>query len=235
MSGVIVAAVEMTSARDLASPAVSLVPMTRRSPASLVRTVEELDLAAGQDRYVLPPALTLAPALEDVTRTPFAIVRARARSRVPVGRGPGARRTAPRADVVGFGVLDRRGYLGHLLDQPERTVLLRAYCIAAHAQGNGYGSAGARAVRALAAQVSPSSALVVLSVHEENGGGRRAYASAGFIDTTARYDGRSGPELVLAAAVSPAPGRRGHRAAVGPSARATTASALTRRSSARRS
>ncbi len=223
------------SVADLAPPAVSLVLMTRRSPASLVTAVEELALAEGQDRFVLPPALTLSPAVDDANRLPFAIVRSRAqtRGRTPAGRGPGSRQTSPRPDVVGFGVLDRRGYLSHLLDRPERTILLRGYCIAAGVQGHGYGSAGARAVRELAGQVAPGSDLVVLSVDEANAGGLRAYAKAGFVDTTARYEGRSGQELVLAAAV--VQGRRGHRS-TGPQApRASTFSTLSRRSSARRS
>ncbi len=223
------------SAAVLAPPAVSLVLVTRRSARSLTAALEDLRLAEGQERFVLPPTLTLAPALEDVNRLPFAVVRARApaRGRAPAGRGPGSRQTSPRPDVVGFGVLDRQGYLGPLLDRPERTILLRGYCIAAHAQGRGYGSAGAREVRALAGLVAPSSDLVVLSVDEANAGGRRAYARAGFVDTTARYEGRSGSELVLAATV--APPRRG-RSPSGPHApRASTFSALARRASARRS
>lgn len=175
-----------------------LVALVPRSPAALLGAAEALALAEGQERFVLPPAATLPEALADPDRSPFAVLAA--------GAGPGGRARA--GEVVGYGVLDRRGYLGHLLDQAERTVLLRGYCVDATAQGRGYGAAGARAARALAAQVAPSAELVVLSVDGANGAGLGAYARAGFVDTGARYEGRSGTEVVMAAtarAAAPAP------------------------------
>ena len=177
---------------------VRLVALVPRSPRALLDAAEALALRDGQERFVLPPAVTLPEALADPDRSPFAVLTA--------GAGPGGRARA--GEVVGYGVLDRRGYLGHLLDQAERTVLLRGYCVAATAQGRGYGAAGARAARALAAQVAPSAELVVLSVDGANGAGLGAYARAGFVDTGARYQGRSGTEVVMAAtarAGAPAP------------------------------
>ena len=162
-----------------------------RSPRALLDAAEALPLREGQERFVLPPAATLPEALADPDRFPFAVLT-----------------TGGAGTVVGYGVLDRRGYLGHLLDQAERTVLLRGYCVAATAQGHGYGAAGARAARALATRVAPSADLVVLSVDQANAAGLGAYARAGFVDTGARYEGRSGTEVVMAAAArvaSPAP------------------------------
>ena len=167
---------------------VRLVTLAPRSPRALLDAAEALALGDGQERFVLPPAATLPDALADPDRVPFAVL-------TTVGAG----------EVVGYGVLDRRGYLGHLLDQAERTVLLRGYCVAAPVQGRGYGAAGARAARALAAQVAPSADLVVLSVDQANDPGLRAYTRAGFVDTGARYEGRSGTEVVMAATARAAP------------------------------
>ena len=181
-----------------------LVALVPRSPRALLGAAEALALGDGQERFVLPPATTLPEALADPDRFPFAVLTA--------GAAPDGRARA--REVVGYGVLDRRGYLGHLLDQAERTVLLRGYCVAATAQGRGYGAAGARAARALAAQVAPSAELVVLSVDGANGAGLGAYARAGFVDTGARYEGRSGTEVVMAATARAAPAPLTRRARV---------------------
>ena len=190
---------------------VRLVTLVPRSPRALLDAAEALPLREGQERFVLPPAATLPDALSDPDRFPFAVLAAGATSAGGAATrraGPGRARAGGADEVVGYGVLDRRGYLEHLLDQAERTVLLRGYCVAAPAQGSGYGAAGARAARALAAQVAPSADLVVLSVDQANAAGLGAYARAGFVDTGARYAGRSGTEVVMAAtarAASPAP------------------------------
>lgn len=177
--------------------------LTPRSPRALLAETEALPLVDGQERFVLPPSTTLPEAMADPERFPFAVLTDGGApgpgqaSGQASGRPAHARRG--NAGVVGYGVLDRRGYLDHLLDQAERTVLLRGYCVAASAQGRGYGAAGARAVRTLAAQVAASADLVVLSVDETNGAGLGAYARAGFVDSGARYAGRAGAEVVMVA------------------------------------
>lgn len=177
------------------------------SPAGLVAAVEAIELAPGQDDLVLLPRVTLPVALDEPERTPFAVLS---------GAGPGGAGARAGARVVGFGVLDRQGYLEQVLDQPERTVLLRAFCIGAAHQGRGLGTAAARAARALAAAVSPAADLVVLTVSAENPAGLRAYARAGYADTGARYAGCLGEEHVMAATVARSPaaaaGRGGRRA-----------------------
>lgn len=180
-------------------PAVRLVALGPRSPSALLAEAEALPLAQGQERFVLPPATTLPEAMADPERFPFAVLAGGTagpgQSQASARSGRGRRGDA----VVGYGVLDRHGYLDHLLDQADRTVLLRGYCVAAPVQGRGYGAAGARAVRTLAAQVAASADLVVLSVDQTNAAGLAAYARAGFVDSGARYEGRSGDEVVMVA------------------------------------
>lgn len=183
----------------------SLQVVDDRSPRALVAAVESLRVAPGQEDFVLLPRVTLPVALDEPDRTPFAVLAAGAGSR---------------SSVVGFGVLDRHGYLDQVLDQPERTVLLRAFCIDAAHQGRGLGTAGARAARVLGGAVAPSADLVVLTVHGANTAGQRAYARAGFADTGARYTGSCGQEWVMAAAVvrraaAQAPPLSAHRARAG--------------------
>lgn len=180
-------------------PAVRLVALTPRSPRTLLAEAEALPLAQGQERFVLPPATTLPEAMADPERFPFAVLADGGATGPGQASGRPARARRGETGIVGYGVLDRRGYLDHLLDQADRTVLLRGYCVAASAQGRGYGAAGARAVRTLAAQVAASADLVVLSVDQTNAAGLAAYARAGFVDSGARYEGRSGDEVVMVA------------------------------------
>lgn len=219
------ASVVVVSARVARAPGarVRLVALSPRSPRALLVETEALPLAEGQERFVLPPATTLPEAMADPERFPFAVL-AGAGTGAGAGQAGGRAARGRRGDaVVGYGVLDRRGYLDHLLDQAERTVLLRGYCVAARAQGRGYGAAGARAVRTLAAQVAASADLVVLSVDESNGAGLAAYSRAGFVDSGARYAGRSGEEVVMVATTA--------RTAAG---RASALSAPSRTAAARR-
>jgi RimJ/RimL family protein N-acetyltransferase len=171
---------------------VRLEVLVEGSPPGLLAAVGALAVAPGQEDFVLLPQVTLPAALDDPGRTPFAVL---------------AGHSARSAGVVGFGVLDRHGYLDQVLDQPERTVLLRAFCIGARHQGRGLGAAAARAARSLGARVAPSAELVVLSVHAANTAGQRAYARAGYADTGARYAGSCGAEHVMAATVLHAAGR----------------------------
>ncbi len=157
--------------------------LDERSPCALLTAVEELSVAPDQEDFVLLPRVTLPAALDDADRTPFAVL----------ARGDGGEA------VVGFGVLDRQGYLDQVLDQPERTVLLRAFCIDERHQGRGYGTGAARRARALGGRVAPSADLVVLTVNTANSGARAVYARAGFADTGARYTGSSGEQWVMAA------------------------------------
>lgn len=137
-----------------------------------------------QDEFSSAATRTLPEADADSQRTPFAVL---------AGDEP-----------VGFGVLDRAGYLADLVDAPERAVLLRAFYLAAGWQGRGLGTAAAREVRSLARQLHPQVDLVVLTVDERNAAALAAYTAAGFVDTGVRYlAGDSGPQHVLAAAVSP--------------------------------
>jgi ribosomal protein S18 acetylase RimI-like enzyme len=178
---------------------VRLQVLDERSPGAVLDAVEAIALAPGQDDFVLLPRATLPVALDEPSRTPFAVVE----------QGAGGTGGAA-AGVVGFGVLDRHGYLEQVLDAPERTVLLRAFCIAAAHQGRGVGTAAARAARGLAASAAPSADLVVLTVSTTNAAGLRAYGRAGFVDTGARYAGSRGEEHVMAATVArpAAPARR---------------------------
>lgn len=135
-----------------------------------------------QEEFSAAAARTLPEAEADPHRTPFAVL------------DDGA--------AVGFGVLDRDGYLADLVDAPERAVLLRGFYLDASVQGRGLGSAAARAVRVLAGQLFPDAALVVLTVNERNPAALTAYRRAGFADTGARcLGGGAGPQRVLVAAV----------------------------------
>jgi RimJ/RimL family protein N-acetyltransferase len=135
-----------------------------------------------QEVFSSHAALTLPAAEADPDRTAFAVL---------AGSTP-----------VGFGVLDRRGNLGELVDDVPAAVLLRAFYLDASAQGRGLGTAAAAAVPRLAGQLFPDSRLVVLTVNENNPAAVTAYARAGFVDTGARYlGGSAGPQHVLVAAV----------------------------------
>jgi RimJ/RimL family protein N-acetyltransferase len=133
-----------------------------------------------QEEFSATAARTLPEAEADDDRTPFVVL---------AGERP-----------VGFGVLDRRGYLADLVDAPERAVLLRGFYLDAAWQGRGLGKAAARAVRTLARQVHPDADLVVLTVNERNPAALAAYLAGGFVDTGARYlGGDAGPQHVLVA------------------------------------
>lgn len=131
-----------------------------------------------QEAFSSTAAQTLPAADADPDRTPFAVL---------LGDVP-----------VGFGVLDRAGYLADLVDDPQRAVLLRAFYLDAAWQGRGLGVAAARGVRVLAGWLHPDVDLVVLTVNERNPAAVAAYTRAGFVDTGVRYlGGDAGPQHVL--------------------------------------
>lgn len=147
--------------------------------------VLELRPSPDQENWSSRAAVTLPEAETDPGRTPFAIVAT----------------TAGRSEAVGFGVLDRAGYLADLVDDPDRSVLLRGYYVDAGAQGRGVGGRAARSVRLLAATL-PDVELVVLTVNAENPGAAAAYRRGGFVDTGAQYlGGGHGPQHVYVATV----------------------------------
>jgi RimJ/RimL family protein N-acetyltransferase len=171
-----------------AGPRVRLEVLTPGHP--LRPAVVELTVRPEQEEFALTASTTLAAADADPGRTPFAIL----------VRGP-----ALQPQAVGFGVLDRGGYLPELLDSPERAVLLRAFYVDVAHQGRGIGTAAARATRSLAATMAGVE-LVVLTVNVRNAAGVAAYRRAGFADTGARYLlGDAGPQHVLVAGVVRAP------------------------------
>lgn len=175
---------------------VRLEPLTPATDARLLAAVLALDPGPDQERYCMPASRTYPPASADPQRVPFAVVLA------PRGAGPGA------GTPVGFGVLDRRGHLEHLLDDPARGLLLRAFYVDRAHQGRGYGAAAARAARGLAHAVEPAAQLLVLCVHTSNAAGLRAYGRAGFVDTGGRWQpSAADPQVVMAAALQP-PARR---------------------------
>ena len=172
---------------------VRLEPLTPATDARLLAAVLALDPGPDQERYCMPASRTYPPASADPHRVPFAVV-----------LRDGADAGAP----VGFGVLDRRGHLEHLLDDPAKGLLLRAFYVDRAQQGRGYGAAGARAARALAHAVEPAAQLLVLCVHTSNAAGLRAYGKAGFVDTGGRWQPRAAdPQVVMVAALQP-PARR---------------------------
>ena len=135
----------------------------------------------GQEVFSSTARETLPNADADPARTPFAVVR----DDVPIG----------------FGVLDRAGYLHELVDEVERAALLRAFYLDSTAQGRGWGTEAARLVPALAATLDGVE-LVVLTVNERNPRAVAAYARAGFVDTGTRYlGGSAGPQHVMVAEV----------------------------------
>lgn len=135
-----------------------------------------------QEQFSASADRTLPEAMANPARTPFAVL---------AGGEP-----------VGFGVLDREGYLDELVDAPERAVLLRAFYVGARHQGRGYGTAAAAQVPQLAGELFADAELVVLTVNERNPAAVAAYSRAGFRDTGARYlGGDAGPQRVLVAAV----------------------------------
>ncbi len=138
--------------------------------------------APEQEAFSSRASQTLPEADADPHRIPFAVVE---------------------NDVaVGFGVLDRVGYLAELVDEPSRAVLLRAFYVAAVHQGRGLGTAAARAVPALAAELYDDVELVVLTVNQRNPAAVAAYLRAGFVDTSTRYlGGDAGPQHVLVSSV----------------------------------
>lgn len=149
-----------------------------------------------QERFCARASQTLPRANDDPGRTPFAVV----------ATGPDGI-----ARAVGFGVLDRSGYLAELVDAPERAVLLRGFYVAADAQGRGIGSRAARAVRELAGTLQGVE-VVVLTVNVLNPAAVTAYLRGGFVDTGIRYLGGSeGPQHLLVAGVLTPPSGAGQR------------------------
>jgi RimJ/RimL family protein N-acetyltransferase len=162
-------------------PDIALVPLWP-DDAGLRAAVVLLAPTGEQEVFASRAARTLPEADADPQRTPFAVVDA--------GR------------PVGFGVLDRRGYLDDLVDTPGRAVLLRGFYLDAAEQGAGRGTAAAALVPTLAAQVYDDVELVVLTVNVRNPGAIRAYTRAGFVDTGTRYlGGGAGPQHLLVARV----------------------------------
>lgn len=162
-------------------PDITLVAL-RPDDTALRAAVVLLAPTAEQQVFAGRAALTLPGADADPMRTPFAVLDS--------GR------------AIGFGVLDRRGYLDELVDTPERAVLLRAFYLDVAAQGGGRGTAAAALVPALAAQEHDDVELVVLTVNVRNPVAVRAYARAGFVDTGTRYlGGGAGPQHLLVAHV----------------------------------
>jgi RimJ/RimL family protein N-acetyltransferase len=146
----------------------------------------------GQELFSGVAASTLPPAEADPHRTPFAVL--------------------ADGEPVGFGVLDRVGYLAELVDDVDRAVLLRAFYLDAGAQGRGLGTSAVRALPTLVREQLPGAELLVLTVNERNPAAVRAYLRGGFVDTGARYlGGGAGPQHVLVAAV-PHPGASGQPA-----------------------
>ena len=92
--------------------------------------------------------------------------------------------------VVGFLVL-KRGASLPAWAQASDAVISAMRIDLAH-QGKGYGTLALRAVYAFVRTQWPASARLVLSVDEENAPGRRAYETAGFIDSGLREQGRIG-------------------------------------------
>lgn len=175
---------------------VRLEPLSPATDPRLLAAVLALDPGPDQERYCMPASRTYPPASADAARVPFAVVL--------TGQSGGDDGGVP----VGFGVLDRRGHLDHLLDDPAQGLLLRAFYIDSGRQGQGYGAAAARAARALAHQLEPTAQLLVLCVHTSNTAGLRAYGRAGFVDTGGRWQPTAAdPQVVMAAALQP-PARR---------------------------
>ncbi|TNM67713.1 GNAT family N-acetyltransferase [Streptomyces sp. NP160] len=175
-------------------PAVRLEVLSEASDPRLLASVLALKPGHGQDRYCLPASMTYPPASADPLRVPFAVMAA---LDGPEGASGGER-------VVGFGTLDRHGQLEHLLDEPARGLLLRAFYVGRPHQGRGYGTAAARRARALAHALEPEAQLLVLCVHESNTAARTAYARAGFADSGARWMAQAAdPQVVMVAALQP--------------------------------
>lgn len=136
-----------------------------------------------QEVFASRAARTLPGADADPQRAPFAVL-------------DGGR-------PVGFGVLDRRGYLDELVDSPGRAVLLRGFYLDAAEQGGGRGTAAAALVPSLAAALYDDVELVVLTVNVANPAAIRAYTRADFADTGTRYlGGGAGPQHLLVARVA---------------------------------
>lgn len=154
----------------------------RPDDADLRAAVVLLAPTPAQEVFASRASVTLPAADADPARTPFAVL-------------DGAR-------PVGFGVLDRSGYLDELVDTPARAVLLRAFYLDAPEQGGGRGTSAAALVPGFAGQVLGQVELVVLTVNVANAAAIRAYTAAGFTDTGARYlGGGAGPQHVLVARV----------------------------------
>ncbi|GAB2677362.1 GNAT family N-acetyltransferase [Thalassiella azotivora] len=152
----------------------------------LARAVTALAPTEEQEPFSSRAAVTLPEALADPDRHPFAVLAG--------------------DDPVGFGVLDRRGYLADVVDSPERAVLLRGFYLDAGAQGRGWGTQAARLVPALAADLPtdthPRPELAVLTVNVRNERALASYLRAGWVDTERRYlGGDLGPQHLLVARV----------------------------------
>lgn len=92
--------------------------------------------------------------------------------------------------VVGFFLL-KRGASAPVWGGP-RAAVVSAMRIDVSQQGKGMGSAALRLLPFWVAEHWPESAVLTLSVDEENHSARRAYASAGFMDLGKRDAGRIG-------------------------------------------
>jgi RimJ/RimL family protein N-acetyltransferase len=98
---------------------------------------------------------------------------------------------------VGMFVLDLRGYMRALDDNPA-TVLFRAFYIAPEHQGKGYATAAVSATGAYVRQRLPGVTRVVLGANHRNPVAVAAYLRGGFVMTGQDYlGGLIGPQHVM--------------------------------------
>jgi RimJ/RimL family protein N-acetyltransferase len=146
--------------------------------AELRAAVLRLTPRPDQEQFSSRATETLPVAEADPFRTPFAITY--------------------RGEAIGFGVLDRKGYLDEVGADKDRAVLLRAFYLAAGWQGKGLGGAAIRALPALARVVRPDAGELKLTVNVRNEQAFKAYLASGFSDSGELYfGGDAGPQHVL--------------------------------------
>ena len=175
-------------------PGLRLVRLDRHNPeVDLLReVVARQRVAPGQRRFVDEAVHTLPRADDDPERFPYAIV---------LTEGDLSDHAGALNACVGFGIVDRRGVLREIVDEPDEAVLLRAFYVAPEHQGKGIGRTACSAplLDLLVAQVAPRAEQIVLCLNEGNEDGERAYRAAGFAPTGRHYDaGEHGPQRVFA-------------------------------------
>lgn len=176
---------------DRGRPDVRLVPLDQATPetTALREALLDHDLPPEQLRFTGLPAQTLPEADDDPARLPYAIV---------VGEETIVEEQQARARCAGFGVLDGNAY-GHLVDAPERAVLLRAYYVTPQWQGRGVGRASCAPplLDRLASTAAPHAEEIVLCVNRANLSAQRVYTAAGFAFTGTTVPGDAGPQHVM--------------------------------------